>query len=280
MGIEPELWNQRLYGSKLTIKKGEWLDNLVFSYTFCDENTMFSDRLQDLENEIRKYFSEIYDKSSFCTIIEIIEAWKCRKYDPLIVFGWREPSLFEDFEKEELSEYNKIDKKVRNMYESYHCKDSINKYNQMIQIEPLEFFTCKELRLLQNCMVDFLNSKAIAVETLLTSNIRISYYKEYSEHHIIRWLGLSNENDPKPNVVVGSDDTGVFMTNLQNEYLHLYQILCKEDKVADVIKKIKYLNDMSAQYTFENHNMNLSKSLYTQDIQCPKGMDKIKGLNK
>ena len=249
MGIEPELWKQRLYDSKLTIKKGEWLDNLVFAYMLCSHNCILVEMLNKIETEIRKYFTQIYG-NNYYSMNQIIEAWKSRKYDPMIVFGWREPSFFETFENDELDEYNKIEKNVHILYEKYHTKEYIENYNKMIQIEPLEVFNSKSLRILQNCMVDFLNNKNIAVETLPTSNVRISYYKKYREHHLMRWLGLNNPQDPRPKVVVGSDDTGIFATNLQNEYLHIYQTLCERLNSDEALERIKYLNFTSKAYTF------------------------------
>ena len=120
----------------------------------------------------------------------------------------------------------------------------------MIQIEPLEIFDCKSLRILQNCMIDFLNSKNIAVETLPTSNVRISYYKNYKEHHLSRWLGLDDKQDSRPNVVIGSDDTGIFSTNLQNEYLHIYKVLRERLNEDEALEKIRYLISTSKAYTF------------------------------
>ncbi len=249
-GIEPELWNKRLFGCKLTIKQGEWLDNLVFAYDICKKNKVITEeKIKELEKEIRKYFNKIYDILFKYTINQLIEAWKIRKYDPLIVFGWREPSFFESFEKEELEEYNKIDQEIIDLYEKYHCKYSIEKYNKMIEIEVFEFFTSEELRILQNNIIIFLNDNEIAIETLPTSNVRISYYKQYSEHHLIRWLGINDKTDPKPKVVIGSDDTGIFMTNLQNEYLHVYQMLNKKIS-SEAINLIKDLNKTSKNYTF------------------------------
>lgn len=252
LGIEPKLWNQRLYDSKLTIKMGEWLDNLVFAYNFCSENQTMYGHLAKLEESIRRYFNEIYGSSKYYSMHQIIQAWKCRKYDPFIVFKWREPSLFEDFESKELKEYSLIDQDVRLLYEAYHEGVNIVKYNKMIQIEPLEIFGVDELRLLQNMMIDFLNEKNIAIETLPTSNVRISYYKEYSEHHLIRWLGLKNVDDPKPNVVIGSDDTGIFMTNLRNEYAHVYQMINKKLSNEETLQKIELLNKNSKAFTFSN----------------------------
>lgn len=251
LGIEPELWNQRLYGTKLTIKKGEWLDNLVFTYNFCSENHIMFGYLAKLESSIRQYWTEIYGNEKYYSIYQIVEAWKARKYDPIIVFGWREPSFFEDFETKELEDYQKIEKDIQALYELYHLGDNIKKYNQMIEINPLEIFGTLELREFQNMMIKFLNEKNIVIETLPTSNVRISYYKQYSEHHLARWLGFSDSDDPKPNVVVGSDDTGIFMTNLRNEYAHIYQTLAKKSDNEIALQKVKYLNEMSKSFTFK-----------------------------
>lgn len=141
MGIEPELWEQRLYDSKLTIRKGEWLDNLVFAYMLCSNNYILVDMLNKIDTEIRKYFNQIYG-NTYYSMNQLIEAWKCRKYDPLIIFNWRKPS-FDTFENDELNEYNNIDKNVHILYEKYHTKEYIENYNKMIQIEPLEIFDCK-----------------------------------------------------------------------------------------------------------------------------------------
>ncbi|MDD5160062.1 MAG: hypothetical protein PHI47_08435 [Sulfuricurvum sp.] len=252
LGIEPKLWNQRLYDSKLTIKTGEWLDNLVFAYNFCSETQTMYKYLAKLEESIRRYFNEIYGSGKYYSMYQIIQAWKSRKYDPFIVFEWREPSLFDDFESKELKQYNKIDEDVRSLYEAYHEGCNIAKYNKMIQIIPLEIFGVDELRLFQNMMIEFLNKKNIAIETLPTSNVRISYYKEYSEHHLIRWLGLKSVDDPKPNVVVGSDDTGIFMTNLRNEYAHAYQMINKKLSTEETLQKIELLNKNSKAFTFSN----------------------------
>lgn len=247
LGIDPKLWYQRLYGSKLTIKQGEWLDDLVFVYLFCIENKELYWLLGKLEPEIQTLFSKIYGFSTSFSMHHIVEAWKMRKYDPFIALKWREPGLFEDFETIELEKIKRLDTVVQYLYEAYHDGCKIKKYNKMIEIEPFEIFSIEELTILQNKMIELLNKKNIAIETLPTSNVRISYYKNYDEHHLIRWL----TQEPKPTVVVGSDDTGIFMTNLRNEYAHIYQILQRnlhDDEKA--LSKIERLNRNSKAFTF------------------------------
>lgn len=59
--------------------------------------------------------------------------------------------------------------------------------------------------------------------------------QEYQEHHIFTWLGLnnvSNDLDMGASVCVGSDDPGIFATNLRNEYAHLQIAL--EERGLDV----------------------------------------------
>jgi adenosine deaminase len=247
LGIDPELWSQRLYGSKLTLKQGEWLDDLVFVYLFCVENQELYWLLGKLELEIRTLFGRIYGSSIYYSMHHIVEAWKMRKHDPFIALRWREPSLFEDFETIELQKIKGFDKEVQDLYEDYHDGCKIEKYNKMIEIEPFKIFGVGELKTLQDKMIELLNKKNIAIETLPTSNVRISYYKNYDEHHLIRWL----TQEPKPTVVVGSDDTGIFMTNLRNEYAHIYQMLQRkfhDDEKA--LSKIEHLNRNSKAFTF------------------------------
>lgn len=253
LGIDPNLWIQRLYESKLTLKKGEWLDNLIFVYELIQSDDKYYGHLGKLQGEIFKYFQEIYHYQKPLSIHQIIESWKARKYDPIIALRWREPSIFEEFDSQELEDFNQLDVAVQELYERYHTGECIEKYNKMIQIEPGQApFTEEVLRDLQNMMIQHVNDKNIALETLPSSNVRISYYKRYDEHHLWRWLGIDNynEGDPKPTVVVGSDDTGIFMTNLRNEYAHIYQTLSKSKDQQVALDAVEQLNCNSKAFTF------------------------------
>lgn len=253
LGIDPKLWINRLYESQLTLKKGEWLDDLIFAYELMQNDGQFYGHLGKLQGDIFKYFQEIYNYQKPLNIHQIIESWKARKYDPIIALRWREPSIFEEFDSQELEDFNQLDVTIQELYERYHTGECIEKYNKMIQIEPGQApFTEEVLRDLQNMMIQHVNDKNIALETLPTSNVRISYYKRYDEHHLWRWLGIDNynEGDPKPTVVVGSDDTGIFMTNLRNEYAHIYQTLSKRKNQQVALDAVEQLNRNSKAFTF------------------------------
>ncbi|MDY0263957.1 MAG: hypothetical protein RBR12_02135 [Sulfurospirillum cavolei] len=255
LGIDPKLWEKRLYESKLTIKKGEWLDDLIFAYELLQNVNEYYGYLGKLQGEIFKYFQEIYHYKNPVNIYQIIEAWKARKYDPLIVLKWRKPSIFEEFDTQELNDFNQLDHVIQELYELYHTGSCIEEYNKFIEVIPTQApFAVELLRDLQNIMIKLLNEKNIVIETLPTSNLRISYYKHYSEHHIWRWLGFDDNNykvnDPKPTVVVGSDDTGIFMTNLRNEYAHIYQTILKFKDQHIALNTVCQLNSNSKSFTF------------------------------
>ena len=62
------------------------------------------------------------------------------------------------------------------------------------------------------------NDAGVAIQTVPSSNVRISIYHNLSEHHMFRWLGLTGEPlRNRPVVCVGSDDTGIFSTSPRNE---------------------------------------------------------------
>lgn len=118
----------------------------------------------------------------------------------------------------------------------------LQRYNEPCEVsfeeEPLDKHT---LRLVQEAVLGEFRERQVAIETLPTSNVRISVYEKYAEHHVFRWLGL--RGDPPVRVCVGSDDPGIFATNLRNEYAHLLREL---DAITDPQSAQNYLEQLIA----------------------------------
>jgi len=211
--------------------------------------------IQLLENQIKILFSKIYiEFTDSFSINDLIDAWQFRKYDPFLAFEWREPSLFEEFEKKEctLLKKDKLNNsKAFKIFTMYHESSCIENYSKIIEISTSSTISIIVIRELQNEMIKLLNQKNIAIESLPTSNVRISFYKEYSEHHIKRWLGLNNKNDPMPSVVLGSDDPGIFATNLKNEYCHVFQMIEIEHGKKEAEHCLHYLQSNSEKFAFK-----------------------------
>ena len=105
-------------------------------------------------------------------------------------------------------------------------------------------FTMKELVLIQNLLLHQIAIKNIALEVPISSNLCISFYRRLSEHHIGRWLeGHSFGNLLIPPIVLGSDDPGIFMTNIYIEYARLMNYL--EQKGYNFVERINMIQEIN-----------------------------------
>lgn len=95
------------------------------------------------------------------------------------------------------------------------------------------------------------NTNLIKIIESENISIILYFYKDYSEHHIKRWLGLNNKNDPMPSVVLGSDDPGIFATNLKNEYCHVFQMIEREHGTKEAENCLHYLQLNSEKFAFK-----------------------------
>ena len=68
----------------------------------------------------------------------------------------------------------------------------------------------------------------VLIKTIPMNNMHISFYEEYKEYHIYRWL---NEFEEPPTLLVCSDDPGIFSTTLKNEYYAILDNVSKEKRI-------------------------------------------------
>ena len=88
-----------------------------------------------------------------------------------------------------------------------------------------------------------MTKKEIVIETLPTSNVRIGFHKDFSTYHLFNWTKWRAEGKSIPPIVVGSDDTGIFATNIYNEYANIYCMLLNthhmpHSQIMDIIKRL------------------------------------------
>ena len=72
---------------------------------------------------------------------------------------------------------------------------------------------------------------------------------------MFRWKAWELEGKQIPKIVVGSDDTGIFATNIFNEYAHIYCQLTSNTNTnrifsEDAIKYLQELHNNSITYSF------------------------------
>lgn len=265
LGIDPGLWRERT-GPTITMLKAKWLDDLVYAHHHLCASSQFFEVAQKAQSEIEQLSDDVYGTRYTPQILW--EAWRLRSRDPIRWFIDTDPASC--LSLEEISEWPdnkelaalKVENHCPNPYAiftQYHSSAVHAKYNpkgnqgeEAYKKVDSDFFGDKALEYLQNRVLEFIIEKRIAIETLLTSNVRISFYKKYGEHHVLRWLGLDERfrDAPMPVVCLGTDDPGIFATSLKNECYHLARLIRQRKPGCDAPERVARVLEQTYAYRF------------------------------
>ena len=231
-GIDINSWRQSI-GNEIFIPKGEYIDDLLFVYIFISEEiNELSYLLPKISNFIISGYNEIFSINA--TIMDIITAWKLRANDP---------------NKIDYLEYPEIIRKIIYFYnEASYCK----KYNTPIKITIDSEISIDELKIIQKHLLRFMHEREIVIETLPTSNLRIGCHKNLATYQLFNWYKWKIEGYSIPPIVLGSDDPGIFQTNIYNEYALVFCHMVYELGISrqDASNYIKELIENSENYKF------------------------------
>lgn len=255
-GISPALWMERV-GDNVHISQGEWMDDLLVTYYLISSEynpyISLKSLLTKLKDEIEDLAFKIYQKPTSITVL--LDSWKCRMYDPRRYLLNDRTAEKDEQQKECVCRRLLSDYHVKDLYFQYHFNSLTKKrYNNMISVSiDKGIFSVEDFIHIQDLVLYKLARKGIALESPITSNLNISFYKELKEHHLERWLkGHSADGKiPMPAVVIGSDDLGIFMTNIFIEYARIMKYL--EEKgynITERMHKIEELSQISQYYRF------------------------------
>lgn len=255
-GIDPELWMERV-GETIYIRQGEWLDNLIIVCHLISEPSSPYENLRGkmpaIMHEINRLTITIYGR--IYSMNDLLRAWKFRKYDPAYYLFHTQTYQRDTLDVrvsvlKEMAAYPR----ARQLFRLYHYSQAAKThYNQYISISLRDnIFNAEELRQIQNLVLNSLAKKNIALEVPITSNLCISFYRNLNEHHIGRWIkGRSEHNLLIPAIVMGTDDPGIFMTNIYIEYARLMTYLeNKGYNINERIEKVLQINRISNYYRF------------------------------
>ncbi|KAA0570263.1 hypothetical protein [Azospirillum sp. Sh1] len=251
VGIDPKLWLERC-PPVLRLRRGDRLDDLVFAYQRLLEEPKATGILGRLQDEIQRLARLVYDRELDCHLLWT--AWKLRRLDPLCLPQadlplWWSPV---DDEMEEYWELRRERETVRaafDLFGRYHGPEVVAKSREL---EPAnrDILDADLLRCLQESVLREIRERNVVIETLPTSNVRISFYRTFKEHHAFRWLGLE-PGGQSPSVSVGSDDPGIFACSLRGEFMHLYrEMLRLTGSEREAIARLDHLNETGRIYRF------------------------------
>ena len=252
LGLAPEQCRTKTF----YCKQGFWLDSLVWLTWLLEQKPelrVFGGEICLFRQVVERLYFNIYGKD--CPQLHVLwKAWELRKYDlrsvteddfEAITPQTRHERALLQQEKDDCGE--KLYTAACRELERYHAKR--NAWDEVITLKPEELPGADLIRAVQDAVITEMLQKNIVVEVLPTSNVRISHYEKTEEHHIMRWLNFDDKR-PAPQVVLGTDDPGIFSTSLRNEYSlklkELYPGRC--EKPYDIINHL-IENGLSYRFT-------------------------------
>lgn len=233
LGVDVELWADNV-GPRVWMKIGDRLDDLIFSYYLISTSRVgpLEHLLPLIALEALRLASKIYPFP--CNIYDLIEAWKMRVKDP---------TEFAISDGERTSD---------RLFHYYHSRKGRNETEKIEQVGVYDIFAAEDLRLLQQELLRLMYNRQIVIETLPTSNVMIGHHKNFKSYHLYNWYRWSKEGIKVPPIVVGTDDAGIFATNIYNEYCHIYCLLVFEKGVSpyEAMSYIRSLDHNAEVYAF------------------------------
>lgn len=252
-GLLPTKWWSAV-GDSVILPLEERLDDLVFAWGTLVQMGIMLDKLPILDLEIRRLAMEIWKDPSITTDL-LLRAWRLRYIDPIVrTYGNHDVDRDRDAEIQLYRESELLDPDAHHHFLRRHgvnvSRDSLRRGQKPILVtRENDILSADILEILQLATLKFLQQQRVAIETLPSSNVRISIHKSYEEHHATEWLGYGRSLCPT-SVVVGSDDPGIFATSLRMEYAHLLRALQANGAGLEATSILENLTKTSRRFRF------------------------------
>lgn len=273
LGIDPSLWLRRM-PSSVCSERGRLLQDLVYAWSVLRKiGRVGREYVAKLEEKACELGRAVFKKSVTMDLLsavflllpyhpKCVKNWlgarsrfhMIRAQGTRSLLGWAHERFYEEVILKHIAE-----DAMRLAVDWESSSGVLMRCQEMVELET-EFLPAELYVELQQYVLRDLAKKGIVIESLPTSNTRISVYEDVSEHHILRWMGVDGfkkEGDPVVLVALGSDDPGVFSTDIKAEFYHVYALLRKAGlSDYDALRKLDELNQRGAACCFHD------KSLY------------------
>ncbi|ELM3749514.1 hypothetical protein ACET96_09860 [Aeromonas dhakensis] len=261
IGIPPDLWINNM-PDHIFLSQGQWLENLLFLRHISLNTRTNIIPLDILESKIADLAHNIFNIDKI-QLEDLQEFFLLRGLEPEVVksivdvkslniTGW----LYQEYLEAKKTTRPNV---LFLLKERWFSPNVIARYEQEKQF-PLNFISRDILIYSQQFTQKLLSERKVIIETLPTSNVRISHYSSMKDHHIFRWMQIPSrkiEGDYPMLISLGSDDPGIFATDLRNEFYHIFSILVCEFKYSpsQALTMISEINENGRVYRFDYNNV-------------------------
>ncbi|RQO76138.1 hypothetical protein DBR44_05480 [Aquitalea sp. FJL05] len=265
LGIKPELWLERMPGT-LYLKRSERLLDLLAAWQLLRKLPDTTAQAYQVECELERLLPLIFKDSISARLFE--RAMALRGLHMGFVaslqrdqhWDWTSASLVDSLREEArlVSEANEQDKEALSLLWKWQSDRELwQRSESLISIDTQDALFTPNLYLrLQQALMRHVAERRVIIETLPSSNVRISQYQRFEEHHALRWMGVPGHvqaGDTPIMVSLGSDDPGIFAGNLKGEFYQLYAVLRQQGcSDADALRFVGTINERGRQYRFHD----------------------------
>lgn len=259
IGILPDRWREDM-PEVVVMRQGDWLLDLIFVWKMLMECNHVD--IQKIEQALLSVAMKIFKREN--TDLDVhghsLSAFYSARYlDPKSLDFVLNASCDDCWSPNPEELYALRFRKERGIcglklfHHWLYDRDSIAEQDKLVEVKR-DFLDTETLLLLQQRVQKIINERDVVLEALPVSNVRISQYRDMRQHHILRWMGVKGQAVPGDEVMtvcIGSDDPGVFVTDIKNEFYHVYANLRVIGlPPAECMHYIKRLNHAGRVYSF------------------------------
>lgn len=265
LGIDPALWLSRMPGT-LYLSRSERLLDLLAAWQLLRELPDCTMQAYQAEMQLNALLPQVFRTSvaanlferamrlrglhmGFVSQLQRDSNWQC--VDASLVDSLREEARL-------VGDARKLDPEALQLLWIWHNdQELIERSEALMEVEAQDgLFTPAVYLRLQQALMALVADRRVVIETLPSSNVRISQYQRFEEHHVMRWMGVPGffkPGDVPIMVSLGSDDPGIFAGNLRGEFYQLYAVLRKHGlSDTDALRHVAAVNERGRQYRFHD----------------------------
>lgn len=261
MGIDPDLWISRM-PAELMVTRGDHLLDLLAAWRLLRQTSSGSGLAYRVECQLADQLPAVFDR--YVSPSEFERAMQLRGLHMDSVAGklrrddWDHSDSVLASLRAERKLVEAANKNALKLLWEWHSDRALwARSEELISVQTCTpIFDSSVYLCMQQELMRLTASRTVVIETLPTSNVRISQYESFWEHHALRWMrvpGYLKDNDPAILVSLGSDDPGIFANDLRSDFYHLYAAMRRLGlSDNDALVRIGALNERGRQYRFHD----------------------------
>lgn len=268
LGIDPALWLSRMPGT-LHLSRSERLLDLLAAWQLLRQLPDCPMQAYQAEMQLNALLPQVFHAPVAANLFERAMGFRglhmgfVSQLQKSPNWTWVDASLVDSLREEArlVHEANESDPEALQLLWKWHNDHKlIPRSEELIEIDGQDaLFTPAVYLRLQQALMARVADRRVVIETLPSSNVRISQYERFEEHHVMRWMGVPGfvkPGDVPIMVSLGSDDPGIFAGNLKGEFYQLYAVLRKHGLLdTEALCHVAAVNERGRQYRFHDSTL-------------------------